>query len=99
MPRGCSAGMHNQTVPLPNQGRLSLNDAVENDFNSESRIQSQARINRPGSRGSNIIDILNLPTDQLVLNNLQKKFDLQAMTMGEIRDAIEYAAVNIRRLV
>lgn len=59
-----------------------------NDFNAESRIQSMARIDRPGSRGNNIFDLVHLPTDQLVLNNLDKKLDLQAMTLGDIRVAL-----------
>lgn len=68
-----------------------------NDFNAESRIQSEDRIHRPSSRGANIIDLIHLPTDMLVLSNLQKKRDLQAMTLGEMRDAIQAAsAVNIR---
>lgn len=58
-----------------------------NDFNGESRIQSMARIDRPGSRGNNIFDLVHLPTDQLVLNNIQKKLDLQAMTLGDITAA------------
>lgn len=68
-----------------------------NDFNAESRIQSEDRIHRPSSRGANIIDLIHLPTDMLVLTNLQKKRDLQAMTLGEMRDAIEASsAVKMR---
>jgi hypothetical protein len=59
-----------------------------NDFNGESRIQSEDRIHRPGSRGANIFDLLNLPTDLLVLNNVKKKRELQSITMGEIQEAI-----------
>lgn len=59
-----------------------------NDFNAESRIQSEDRIHRPGCRGANIIDIVHLPTDQLVIDNLKKKRELQSMTLGEIADAL-----------
>ena len=55
-----------------------------NDFNAESRIQSEDRIHRPGCRGANIIDIVHLETDQLILDNLKKKRDLQSLTLGEI---------------
>lgn len=57
-----------------------------NDFNAESRVQSEDRIHRPGSRGCTIIDLLHLKTDYLVLNNLKKKRDLQSITMGEIKE-------------
>ncbi len=58
-----------------------------NDFNFESRIQSEDRIHRPGmdkNRGATIIDFIHLPTDTLVLDNLLKKRKLQAMTLGEM---------------
>lgn len=59
-----------------------------NDFNAESRIQSEDRIHRPGCRGANIIDIEHLPSDRLVLDNLRRKRDLQAMTLGELVNAM-----------
>lgn len=62
-----------------------------NDFNFESRIQSEDRIHRAGmdvSRGATIVDIVHLPTDQKVLDNLQKKKTLQSMSMGEITKSI-----------
>ncbi|MFX1512751.1 MAG: hypothetical protein ACFFCQ_09210 [Promethearchaeota archaeon] len=58
-----------------------------NDFNAESRIQSEDRIHRPGmdiNRGATIIDLLHLPTDYLVLENLRKKRQLQSISMGEV---------------
>lgn len=58
-----------------------------NDFNAESRVQSEDRIHRMGmdvNRGATIIDILHLPSDELVLNNLKMKKKLQAMTMGQL---------------
>lgn len=63
-----------------------------NDFNAESRIQSEARIHRLGmdtNRGATIIDLLCLPSDRLVLENLKKKRKLQDMTMGVLKSAFE----------
>lgn len=60
-----------------------------NDFNAESRIQSEDRIHRPGSRGCTIIDLLHLQTDYLVLENLQKKRELQSITMGDLTNAFK----------
>ena len=62
-----------------------------NDFNAESRIQSEDRIHRPGmdvNLGATIIDLIHLPSDLLVLKNLQKKRDLQGLTLGEMKQAI-----------
>lgn len=62
-----------------------------NDFNAESRIQSEDRIHRPGmdvNRGATIIDLLHLQTDYLVLENLRKKRELQAITMGDMTKAL-----------
>lgn len=63
-----------------------------NDFNAESRIQSEDRIHRPGmdkNRGATIIDLVHLPTDEWVLNNLKKKRQLQAMSLGQLKEALE----------
>lgn len=63
-----------------------------NDFNAESRIQSEDRIHRPGmdvNRGATIIDLIHLPSDLKVLMNLQKKRDLQAMTLGDMKASME----------
>jgi hypothetical protein len=63
-----------------------------NDFNAESRIQSEDRIHRAGmdkNRGATIIDLIHLPTDLHVLENLRKKRDLQALSMGDVRWAME----------
>jgi len=63
-----------------------------NDFQAENRIQSEDRIHRTGmdlKRGATIIDITCLETDQLILDNLQKKRDLQRMSMGDITAALE----------
>jgi len=65
-----------------------------NDFNAESRIQSEDRIHRPGCTGANIIDLFHLDSDRLVYENLMKKRDLQAMTMGEL-NAINLEVSNV----
>jgi hypothetical protein len=63
-----------------------------NDFNAESRIQSEDRIHRPGmdlNRGATIYDLVHLPTDLHILSNLKKKRDLQALTMGDFSAIVE----------
>ena len=63
-----------------------------NDFNADNRIQSEDRCHRIGmdtNRGCTIIDLIHLPTDVLVLENLQKKRALQSLTLGEIKEALE----------
>lgn len=63
-----------------------------NDFLAESRIQSEDRIHRPGmdtNLGATIIDLLHLPTDIKVLNNLKEKRELQSLSMGEILEAMK----------
>jgi SNF2 family DNA or RNA helicase len=59
-----------------------------NDYNAESRMQSEDRIHRLGmdtNAGATIIDIIHLPTDELILQNLKKKRDLQTITTNELR--------------
>jgi SNF2 family DNA or RNA helicase len=61
-----------------------------NDFNAESRIQSEDRIHRIGmdtNRGATIVDLVHLPSDEIVITNLKKKRKLQDLTMGEMRTA------------
>lgn len=63
-----------------------------NDFNAESRIQSEDRIHRPGmdaNLGATIIDLIHLPTDEYVLENLKKKRDLQSMSLGQLNTILE----------
>lgn len=63
-----------------------------NDFNAESRIQSEDRIHRAGmdvNRGATIVDLILLPTDQKVLDNLSRKRELQSISLGEIAAAID----------
>lgn len=69
-----------------------------NDFNAESRIQSEDRIHRMGmdvNRGATIIDLIHLPSDRLVINNLKKKRKLQDMTMGELSTIMEQALLEV----
>lgn len=59
-----------------------------NTFRAEDRIQSEDRIHRIGmdeNRGATIIDLIHLPTDELIMDNLKKKRDLQDITMGELK--------------
>lgn len=68
-----------------------------NDFNGESRTQSEDRIHRMGmdvNRGARIIDLIHLPTDEIALNNLKKKRKLELMTMGELREAMSHVRVG-----
>ncbi len=60
-----------------------------NDFNAESRIQSESRIHRIGSRGANIIDLVHLPVDKLVIDNLKKKQDLMKVTLGDLDKCLD----------
>lgn len=71
---------------------LTASEAVvyfSNDFNAESRIQSEDRIHRPGCKGANIIDLVCLPSDSLILENLKKKKELQTMSMEELAEAFK----------
>lgn len=63
-----------------------------NDFNADSRIQSEDRIHRPGmdhARGATIIDIFHLPTDEYVYANLMKKRKLQDLSLGEFSSLLD----------
>lgn len=58
-----------------------------NDFNSESREQSEDRGHRPSmniERGFTIIDLFHLPSDRKVRDNLKAKKNLMHLTMNEI---------------
>lgn len=72
--------------------RACMTVYFSNDFNGQSRIQSEDRIHRPGmdtNKGATIVDLLLLPTDTKVLRNLQRKKELQSISMGEITEAID----------
>lgn len=60
-----------------------------NDFNAASRLQSEDRIHRIGSRGARIVDLLHLPSDTLVLENLINKRELQALSLGDLKTALD----------
>lgn len=63
-----------------------------NDFDGESRIQSEDRIHRIGmdeNRGATIIDIFYLPTDELVLDALRRKENVQNITMARIKAVLK----------
>ncbi len=63
-----------------------------NDFNAESRMQSEERTHRIGmdtNRGCTIIDLLHLPTDYLVLENLKQKRHLQSLTLSQIKGSFD----------
>lgn len=62
-----------------------------NSFSGEARIQAEDRIHRAGmdpNTNARIIDLIHLPTDQLVLDNLKKKRRLQSLTLGEVNEAL-----------
>jgi hypothetical protein len=70
---------------------LTASDTIlwySNSFDAEDRMQGKNRIHRPGSRGAIMIDLLHLPVDQLVLNNLERKEDMQSITLGDIENAL-----------
>jgi len=67
-----------------------------NDFSGEARMQSEDRGHRAGmdtNRGYRVIDLIHLPSDQLVLNNLKIKKKLQGLTMGELQDNLDKAVI------
>ena len=60
-----------------------------NTFDGEARMQAEDRFHRPGmdvNRGATVKDLIHLPTDKLVLENLYKKKKLQNMTMGQLEE-------------
>ncbi len=71
-----------------------------NDFNAENRLQAEDRGHRIGmdkKRGGRIIDIIHLPSDTKILENLRKKRDLQLMSMTGVREAFEQELKNAER--
>jgi SNF2 family DNA or RNA helicase len=63
-----------------------------NDFNAESRAQSEDRIHRPGmdlNKGCMITDLVNLDTDLLIIKNLKEKKRLQDMSLGAFKEALK----------
>jgi hypothetical protein len=83
---------------------LTLTAACEtvyysNDFSGEARIQSEDRTHRPGTRGTKITDIIHLPSDLMVRENLRKKMELQAMSLGAFKAAMAEAEQAMTRRV
>ena len=71
---------------------LTASDTIifySNSFDGQARMQAEDRIHRIGMKGANIIDLIHLPTDQLILDNLKLKKDLQAVTMGDLASCLE----------
>jgi SNF2 family DNA or RNA helicase len=65
-----------------------------NSFKPEFRVQSEARVHRPGmdeNRGCTIVDLIHLPTDERVLEIIQENRKLELMTMGEVVQDIDWA--------
>jgi SNF2 family DNA or RNA helicase len=63
-----------------------------NTFVGDDRIQSEDRIHRIGmdvNRGATIVDLIHLPTDKYVLDNLKNKKRLQGITLGEFKAGIK----------
>ena len=62
-----------------------------NTFIGDDRIQSEDRIHRIGmdmNLGATIVDILHLPTDKYVLDNVKQKKRLQGITLGDFQRGI-----------
>lgn len=81
-------------VGQPDAGGVGLNLQgvtglcyYSNTFSGGARMQSEARPQRPGNRGLTIFDLICLPSDRLVLNNLKAKVDAQAITLDQIKAA------------
>lgn len=56
-----------------------------NSFNATERLQFVKRVHREGmdeNKGARIVDLLHLPTDELVLKNLERKKAAQDVTLG-----------------
>ncbi len=96
-------------VGQPGAGGMGLNltaSSVEvyfsNTFKFEDRAQSEDRFHRPGAdhnRGCTVIDLIHLPQDLWVLENLKRKRDLQAMTMGQLVEAASKYEEQLARAV
>lgn len=91
-------------IAQPGAGGMGLNLTTSptilyysNDFNAESRIQSEDRAHRIGmdvNRGCTIVDLIHLPTDLQVLNNLKEKRRLQDLSLGVFEQALNEEKAN-----
>jgi len=64
-----------------------------NNFDPNSRIQSLERRDRPGMDskvGTRIVDLINLPTDQKILDRLNERLTMQAVTLEEIKKCLNH---------
>jgi hypothetical protein len=69
-----------------------------NSFKGEARMQSEDRGHRPGmdeNRGLMIKDLIHLPVDLVVKNNIKLKKDMQSLTMGELIKQLDEAEKEI----
>tara|TARA_R110000824_G_scaffold44833_2_gene130182 strand:+ start:896 stop:2470 length:1575 start_codon:yes stop_codon:yes gene_type:complete len=68
-----------------------------NTFSGESRIQSMDRIHRIGmdELPATIVDLICLPTDLYILQNLDEKANLENISMNRVREALELDLTNI----
>lgn len=67
-------------------------------FDGEDYMQGCDRGHRPGmdlNRGFTIYNAEHLPTDKLMLENLQKKIDLQNMSLGSYKEALDSTGERI----
>lgn len=90
---------HGQRVAYighPERGGIGLNLQAantcifySNDFKADNRRQAEDRIHRIGTRGATIIDLLWLPSDKYVLENLRRKRDLELVSIGELKDYVD----------
>jgi SNF2 family DNA or RNA helicase len=65
-----------------------------NSFKGNARSQSEDRVHRPGmdlNKGCEIIDLVHLPSDELVIENLKAKRKLEKMTLGEVETSFATA--------
>ena len=63
-----------------------------NTFKGEDRIQSEDRVHRAGmdvNKSPTIIDLIHLDTDKIVYDNIMKKRDLQDMSLGNLKAALD----------
>ena len=63
-----------------------------NSFNADHRVQSLERRDRPGmdtTRGTRVVDICNLHTDRMILDNLNEKKHLETLTIEEIKRCLQ----------
>jgi hypothetical protein len=68
-----------------------------NSDNGEGRMQSEQRghsANMDKVRGCTVKDYIHLPTDQLILDRLRKKKDVQALSMGDLNACLYLGAVS-----